>query len=270
MLLVIPTHRRPNRQITLQELPEEVVRTTVLVTSDKEETIALNKLYGGRVGEVVTARNTTGIADKRHWIMRNLSKHTDAIFFMDDDLYFFERCNVRRRTYTKETGWRVSGNGSLLGRASPETITRTLQDVAAKFATHPVVGVASRMGNNRVQGPWEYNTRQMHAFGVRTDVYKEHKLNFGEIPFREDFNITLHLLRRGYPNALFCDTCVNPAAYNAAGGTSLERTVEKSNAAAVQLEEAHPGLVKVVNKEYATSTPRMEVIVQWKKAFNNA
>ena len=265
--LVIPTHRRWNRQITLRNLPKSLRKQTVLVVSDPAEVKLLSADWPCVAG-ILVAKGTTCIAEKRHWIMNNVAAET--VFMMDDDLTFYVRCALHKREF-KDGGW-VGRGATFLETPGAGDLDRVFALIAsvAQQSNVGAVGLASRMGNNRVRTAWLEDTRLMHAFGVNRTLYKKHKLNFGEVKCREDFNIALRLLRLGYHNELFCDACVNPASYNAPGGASTERSIEQSNAEAEKLARLHPGLVRVVDKTYTSSVPRKEVVIQWKKAMKSA
>ena len=75
-------------------------------------------------------------------------------------------------------------------------------------------------------------------------VIKECEL--GRIQTREDMDVTLQLLRKGYPNAVWHTTVNDQRKYDAPGGATNERTIERSNADAHQLAALHPGYVSVV------------------------
>jgi hypothetical protein len=96
-------------------------------------------------------------------------------------------------------------------------------------------------------------------------VVKECEL--GRIETREDMDITLQLLRKGYPNAVW-HTTVNDQKSNAPGGCSTYRTTESWNADAYKLQRLHPGYVSVVERTYEQST-RLEVICQWQRALED-
>jgi hypothetical protein len=98
-------------------------------------------------------------------------------------------------------------------------------------------------------------------------VVKECEL--GRIETREDMDITLQLLRKGHPNAIWTTTVNDQRKFDAPGGATNERTMESSNADAYKLASLHPGYVTVVSKDYKASVPRMEVICQWKKALED-
>lgn len=268
MQLVIPTHRRVNRQITLGNLTPQLRKRTILVVSDKEEQAELKSDWGNSVQGVFLAKGTSCIAEKRHWIMKNVD--ADAVFMMDDDLTFYTRCDIKDRRF--DDGWRAKGNENFLNESSVSNLNTAFTIMQAAFSDDPrfaAVGMSSRMGNNRVESNWLENTRLMHAFGIHRERYLKHKIRFDSVKCREDFHVALCLLRLGYRNALLCDTCVNPGSYNAAGGASTERTMEQSNAEAQRLAELHPGFVRLAEKQYKSSVPRTEVVIQWKKAYGS-
>lgn len=272
MRIVIPTHERAHKQITLNALPAKIRNDVLLVVSTSQDLQILKKLYPNN--EVVRAK-ADGIAKKRHWIMKNVD--AESIFMLDDDMYFFGRTPVENRQYVngrwkpKPAYQKTGGKMLAVGYADDKTLVKLFKQFEKHLRMLAHVGLSSRMGNDCVEESWKINTRMMHAFGLRTDVYKDCKLNFGEVRFREDFNITLHLLKRGYQNTVAHDFCVGPGSYNSPGGASGERTVEESDKEADKLAMIHPGLVSVVQRNYGgeASVPRKEVICYWKKAFES-
>ena len=277
--IVIPTHARPDRQITLTALPPALRSRTLLVTSVEQDAVRIRELYDHPARQILVSGCRT-IAQKRHWIMEHIKAET--IFMMDDDIVFFRRCDPAARAWNAAKGqWDVTQAGvTLMEQAAPEDFTQAFKLLErAAHEGHAAVAIAHRMHNNRVQDSWLYCARMMYAFGVRTDIYKRLRLRFDEVECREDFNVTLRLLRAGYTNAVFCEFMTDPrAAFNSAGGASTTRTVQQSDAEAHKLARLHPGLVKVVQKNYKggggknpdegdEKNTRMEVIVQWKRAY---
>jgi hypothetical protein len=98
-------------------------------------------------------------------------------------------------------------------------------------------------------------------------VVKECEL--GRIETREDMDVTLQLLRKGYPNAVWHTTVNDQREAYAPGGCSSHRTIESSNADAYELQRLHPGYVRVVERAYKGSVPRKEVNCQWQKALED-
>ena len=88
------------------------------------------------------------------------------------------------------------------------------------------------------------------------------------VEFREDYSVSLQLLLKGYPNAVWTGTVVDQKT-NAPGGCSTYRTVEMSDAECEKLRTLFPGYVSIRHRDYTTSVPRKEVEVQWKKALED-
>jgi hypothetical protein len=82
-------------------------------------------------------------------------------------------------------------------------------------------------------------------------------------------DVTLQLLRKGYPDAVWMTTVNDQRKFDAPGGVSDQRTIESSNRDARRLEQLHPGYVTTIEKKYKSSVPRVEVVCQWKKAFED-
>ena len=264
MQIVIPTHGRPYKQTTLNSIPESMREDVLLVVSTPEEYDILRKQH----------RNTKlaqvkSIADKRQWIMENVK--AKKIFMLDDDLGFQARCPRKAREYQNGRWKLLDPSHNLLAKryATPKTIEKMFDTLSAKLDTYAHVGLSSRMGNDTHGDSWAYTARMMHAIGFDRKEFLKSGARFDTVQCREDFHVTLSLLKLGLDNAVYYDFCCSPGPYGAAGGASLERTIESSNLDAERLASLHPGLVKVVDKEYK-NVPRKEVIVYWKKAFNHA
>lgn len=278
--IVIPTHNRPTSQITLMEFPEDMRKNVLVITSTQKDADIIRKKYKHKRVFAIENPKVNSIAKKRHWIMKYVE--STKIMMLDDDMYFFRRCPTKYRTIEdgKSGGqWRIKPEYKHLKCAkflNREFLTPShiryafdhLERLMEKFAH---VCISSRMGNDKVREEVKYVGRAMHAIGFRRDIYLEEGLSFAQIPMREDFNITLHLLRRGYPNAIIQYFTVGPKPYGSAGGCSEERTVETSNSDADVLAKEHYPFVKVTEKSYkgVNSVPRKETIIFWQKAYQS-
>ena len=112
----------------------------------------------------------------------------------------------------------------------------------------------------------------MRILGYNLRVLREEGIQYNT-PFMEDFDVTLQLLRLGYPNLIHNWMVQNQGGSNSAGGCSEHRTLEKHGKAAERLAALHPGFVKVVEKQTKTAwggLPRKDVVVQWRKAYASA
>lgn len=277
--VVIPTHRRVDRQVTLRELPAELRERTLLLASDWDEAKALRKKHKHELVWAVDDPTVDCIAKKRQWIIENV--RADNVFQLDDDMYFFRRCNKEHREWqgAKSGKWvqtdaaKAKGITFLFKEPFPDVQKMRRWDfIKDQMVNKGVVHtcIASRLMNNYVRGDYKMVGRAMHAIGHNRRTLLKHGIRFDQVKFREDFNVTLHLLRLGYPNLILTNFVVNPLDYGSDGGCSEERTVKGSDRAAVKLASIHDPFVKVVDKEYKGSINRKEVIVYWSNAYASA
>lgn len=273
MTLVIPTHGRVRKQITLNALPTALQKEVVLVSSLPAEAKELQSLYPDN--EVAVARGTDSIASKRHWIMNNI--HGNVLFMMDDDIAFFERCPEAHRTW-------MGGQWKLKDPNDPVRLMYRLYPGDKRLLSHfktvdayvgkndlQMVCVKDRRHSDKIQETWSSNGRMMYAFGVGKEVYKKHKVRFDAVRCREDFHVTLALLRKGVENRVYNELLLNVYQnFGAGGGCSTERTLTQSDDQCFVLQKLHPQFVKVVDRVYDTTASRKEVVVKWKAAYESS
>ena len=245
MLIYIPTRGRVGKQITLRSIPE-AFRDRVRIVCPRDEVKEHKKEHPHVIAQPARIQN---IAEKREWIMKNAE--SEKIMMIDDDCSFYAR----------------GPKGLLKEYATDERLIDTFEWVEDELECHAHVGLSSRMGNNRVEDEMCLNTRMMHALAYNLPTVVP-LLKFKRVLMREDFDFTLQLLRKGYANLVRFDVCVAPGSYGAKGGCADERTVAKSDEEARKLAALHPGLVKVVQKDYK-GVPRLEVVVQWKRSYRH-
>lgn len=273
LTLVIPTHGRVNKQITLAALPTSLQGEVLLVASLPEEAKELRRLHPHN--EVLCAKGTRSIAAKRHWIMTNVK--AQHIFMMDDDIAFFQRCPPKWRMWEEERGAYAIRPKSpagmvLMKRLYPQdpTLLKLFQDLDARIASHDpaMTGIAHRRHSDKVQESWKINGRMMYAFGVDVERYKKLKIRFDAVQVREDFHVTLSMLRAGQQGHSYMELLNNEyGSFGSVGGCSNERSMELSDEQCQVLAKLHPGFVKVVDRAYKGSIPRKEVVVAWKRAY---
>jgi hypothetical protein len=195
------------------------------------------------------------IAQKRKWIMEEwLRRGYEKILMLDDDLCFATR---------------VSESDRHLRPIHDDELGAEIQRLEEKLGPEfPHVGFGARYGNNNEASGWKTPARMMYSLGYYLPiVVKECEL--GRIETREDMDITLQLLRKGYPNAVWHTTVNDQRKYDAPGGCTNERTIERSNADACKLAKLHPGYVSTIERSYKVSVPRIEVSCRWKKALED-
>lgn len=258
MMILIPTHGRFGRQFTLREIPKEWLDRTVLVTTH-DQYRDHRILYGKDVALWRAPATVKTIAQKRAWMMeRARTEGIDKVLMLDDDLRFSRR----------EFEDRADGTWTFkLRKATPADVAWGLRKVERMLDKFCHVGIGARQGNNGIlrYRRWNPNFRMMYALGYRVDTVLK-KAEFGRIEHREDMDVCLQLLTKGYANRVLVELVCDQV-YNSAGGAHDERKIERSNADAGKLARWFPDFVKEVQREYKQSVPRREVVVAWKKAY---
>lgn len=250
MTLVIPTFRRINSQTTFRNLPDSL-KSNVIFVVDQQDYNELSILPEFSVAKFrVRPPEVKGIAKKRAWILETFREK--KIIMLDDDLSFEVR----------------DGKGSTRA-ATPEDIGYWLKALWDKLDEYAHAGFSVRRHNDKLPSGWIENSRMQCVLGYRPAIMRKH-CELGRIETREDFDYTLQLLQKGFPNTI-CTEILFSQKINAPGGISTYRTVESSNMEALQLQNLHPGIVKAVERQYKTQKDsfgtRTEVICYWKKAY---
>ncbi len=249
MIIVIPTFGRAARQITLKELPKALRKITHLccVKSEFEDLRAAT----GHDEFVFQPAAVKTIHQKRQFIMDwALNAGVKKVMMLDDDMF-----------------WQARGPKGLIKEYADETkVVHAMTEMSQLLDEFAHAGFSSRLGNNRVASEYARTTRMMHSLGYNVKAFHEAGARFDRVHGKEDFDVTLQLLKRGYDNVVVYHTCISPGKYDAPGGCSTERTLETANENAKKLQALHPEHVSLVQKEFKNS-PRMEVMMKWKKAF---
>lgn len=256
LLLMIPTHNRLNRQITLSWIPWMWRKRVVMVCSagQSEEHAAKYK----KIRVIEAPPSVKSIAQKRKWMIEWAHrKGYERILMFDDDLRF------ARREFTNDEGPPYTFK---LVKATPQDVDWAFQKVEKMLGKFAHVGIAPRQGNNGLRGyrRWNPNYRMIYALGYHVPTLIKN-VKLGRIEHREDMDMCLQLLTKGYPNRVLIEVVVDQS-YNGPGGAKDERTVEASNKDAEKLAKWFPDFVKVQERDYKRSIKRKEVVVAWKKA----
>lgn len=250
MQIFIPTYGRADRQHTYKHLPKALQKHTTLVVQHRER-----KLYSDYEHLVLPPRIET-ISPARQWIM-NYAKRQGIrkVCMLDDDLRFdYRRMDERGKFYV----------------ADDQQIKALFKEIKKCLAHYAHVGVLAREGGNRVLTSTTECTRMMRVLAYDVEVFHKEKIKFDRLPLQEDFDVTLQLLRKGFPNLVLCEWVQGQGTSNADGGCSHFRTIEMHNENAKNLHLLHPDFVKIVRKQTKgawNGQPRLDVAVQWKKAY---
>jgi len=254
MHILVPTYGRAKQsaQSTLLFLRQLGVQPTLVVQQREAH------LYDWHPDIEVLPEEITTIAPTRDYIIHHMARER-LVVMMDDDLVFFKRNPEDRTKFIK-------------GEVEDfKKMLETLEFTLTHRSVH--VGIAGREGGNRRTEPEIYNTRMMRVLGYDTHFMKEEGITFAPMEVMEDFHVSLQLLEKGYNLIMLNDWCHNQGSSGAAGGCSHFRTSEIQARNAHRLKELHPKYVSVVQKSTKTAwggQERTDVIVQWKKAADDA
>lgn len=226
-----------------------------LVVQDREA-----KAYAARhpkVKTIVLPSKIRRLSPTRQWLLEN--SPTDKFILMDDDLAF---------------ACRRHDDPTRFLHSEPEETAKALIKMEGLLDKFAHVGMLGREGGNRVTEPIVYCTRMMRVLGYRKSiVHDKVGARFDRLPIKQDFDMTLQLLRAGYDNAVLATHVQNQAGSNTSGGCSVYRNPGMMRTASIQLAKLHPGFVKVVEKETKAAWGggvRTDVQIAWKKARASA
>lgn len=252
--IFIPTHKRYNRQTTWNNLPLELLHRTNLVVAHGE-TPNYSKVYT----TLETPKDVVGIGATRQWILEySQENNIDKIVMLDDDLTF-----AIRRT----------DDQSKFGEPKPSELLRLFSSMDMHLDHYAHCTILAREGGNRILKSLDEVGRAMRVLAFRTDILRKESVSFDRRLVQDDFDITLALLALGYPNLRICWAVHNQAGSGAAGGASAYRSIETHNASVALLKEKWQDFVAVVNKQTKVAwggRARLDVVIQWKKAYESA
>jgi len=258
MNIYIPSYNRfqLNRAVTLRFWPK-ILPVNVAVRPEQVEFYKALIKQLNIPNATILPIGKDGVMATRNAILDHVGNQ--RVIILDDDISF----SVRRDDH--EYKLRVSTQDDLL---------HTFSDMHDALKHYAHVGVSCRDGNNRKLEDSHENTRAIRAAGFDVAVLNKHNLRY-RLKNREDFDLTLRLLRLGYSNLVFYKYAQNQSMSNNPGGMygSPEREAKAMEENAYELARLHPGFVKPVQKTTKSSWgggTRWDVICYWKKAFNSS
>lgn len=284
MYIFIPTKGRVGRQVTLETIPKNWIPYTHLVCDISEVKAHLKN--HPKCNVISQPAGIKSIAQKRTWMF----KHAQALgikklMMIDDDISFCKRLTKLPQFKGYGTGstnkeWQElrkkrPGVDALLkiGPEDPE-INVMLKAVEKMLDKYRHGGIGPRLMNNQRAHEFTLNQRVMYALAYHVPTVMKH-CKLGRIETREDFDYTLQLLRAGFENAVYTWGAVEQyTGYGNSGGATDERTKASNDRDARKLAKLHPGLVRIVQKNYTGGwfkdrdemNERLEVVVSWAKA----
>ena len=244
--IYIPTRGRWDKQTTLKCIPESLLPRTFLVIHDSEK-----KQYA-KYNNVLLFKYQ-GLSDVKQMIME-IGEYRYVII-IDDDLVF----NARR-------------DGHLVVANEYEVIHmfEVLEEWLKSGFAH--VGVSARGGNNRVEEDFIENSRICLLCGLDSKVFHDTGCRFDRVVTMQDFDCTLYLLGKGYPNRISYQYACGHTS-GSKGGCSLYRNSVTQEQSAFFLKKQYPYCVTVAKKVSKDAwggigdNVRYDVNVQWKKAY---
>jgi len=273
MLIAIPSRGRPDwkKQVTLRNFINMKCKrhVTLCIPDDPVEgrryrnnVIAELQNRGVNVDIEYVPRECDGISHTRKWMLTQLAKKRGEryILMLDDDMDFCYRPNMADPALE-----------TIKDLPRFEAMFNTLEQWLEEGFIH--IGLAARQGSNNFLGPDGYRdvARMMNAYAYDTQTLAELGVEMGRVPVMEDFDLTLQLLRKGYPNRVSYQYVWNQRGSGAEGGCSSYRTSEMQMNAALELKKLHPEYVTVVMKTAGSVWKDMEergdVVVRWQEAY---
>ncbi len=201
------------------------------------------------------------LSSQRQWVMEN--SDADIVWMMDDDLSFMTRNSEMK-----------------LKKSTTKQMKQMLKAMKLHLKEIPIVGISTRLGNNRVEDDYADITRVTRCFAIDRKVFNE----VGETmaPFEpfcmQDFHINLCFLKKGHPNRVMYNYAQGDSGSNSKGGCSNYRTSDVLATVSKWMAKKHRGFVTVKQKKTKGSwegfekdadgfVTRTDVIIHWKKAY---
>lgn len=256
--LYIPTRARTMKQRTYDSLPEKWrKRTTIVCPPDEVE-------RHKALGRQAVACPKMNIGETRDWILDFATKRGDRfIMMMDDDF------KIQKR---RDDDCTPSGVPKITD-ATPAEVDEAFAWVEATLKEVPHCSFGARSLSPDVKGDYKepmkmlwslaYDLKVVNAIGARFCKGMKQPSTM------EDYNITLQLLTKGYPNRVSLVWRMGGAQANSKGGCSTWRTTPIQTASAHALKKLFPEFVDLRKKKewQGMEQGMMDVTIQWVKAL---
>jgi hypothetical protein len=251
-LIIINSANRADKVITHKLFPKNTIDWKIVVPADQYKEYSKN--YWPRV-EAVDDEVPPYLPSQRQWCVEQFQNNYKYIWFMDDDLTFFVRTIELK-----------------LEKAGVPDIAYMIHEMRNQLNKFSMVGISTRLGNNRVTENYADTTRVTRCYAFSTEAFKDVGATFAPFePFvAEDFHMTLCFLNKGYNNRVIYNYAQEDVGSNATGGCSVYRTPEIQAKTSHWMAENHPEVRVKVKKAKAWKgfgDTRVDMVVQWKKAY---
>ena len=271
--IFIPSRSRANRlsKGVLSKLPHDIRKYTSLVVPQNQVQEYVDEVTRLGYWTTVFGSDSEGIAATRKEIGTIAKNHSCKTFIMlDDDL----------------TDWatRISPDTHKLRQSTPDDMIEMFTWVESTLVDYAHVSISPR-GNNMIrnsQGVWigekpltQENVRTIRFLAYQTEPFLS--VEHGRVPVMEDFDVNLQLLEKGYKNIQSFWWTQDQRQTALPGGCSDYRDLQLHESGARKLQELHPQFVTLREKQNKSKvtynkefTKRIEVVVQWKKAYESS
>lgn len=265
LAVVVPTYRRHSNgeSQTFRNVPNDFPLILAVRGEEYDSYVKLLKQLDRTEDTIwsIPSGQVSGIATTRQWIVNTARDYKyDHLIMMDDDLHFIVR-------------GKIPNDDVHLRECEPIDFRNMIDWMDWNLDKYAHVAISMREGNNRFPG---LNVAMDTSRGIRVTGYDLHILKETGIQFRdivegrEDLDMTLQLLRAGYPNLVSYHYAQGQRTADAPGGLQGTRTAEQLDGSARTLADLHPGFVKLrtkINKTGGMAGERTEVTIYWKKAL---
>ena len=232
MKIYIPTFKRPNKQITFNNLPDEVKKDAILVVQEQE------KDEYNYDCEYLVVGNNIGIAKTRAHIYEHAK---DSRFCMYDDDVKFIRRNAK-----------YYGGGSNMEKSSRVMTADDFDEMFSLFNSWMDDGYVQIGQNVTALPPSGKKYTDFTSFNsvhyLDGSVLQKEDIDHEFVQVGEDYHLMLELLTRGYKTRRSDEFVISVGENYAEGGCSTFRTPELQYNEHIKLIKKFPGLVYIAEE----------------------
>lgn len=252
MIFYVHSLGRSDNQPTLIYLQAANIRPVLVVQPHEEHEY---RLKFKTTPVLVLPKAIKGLSSTRQWLLENCPER--YMVLCDDDLRFSRK---------------MEGDRTKLREVKANDMVELVAAMKSRLLRFAHVGVSAREGNNR-KPEFSYTNERI----MRVLAYDRERVppscRFDRVPAKQDFDMTLQMLRAGLPNCVLYEWAQDQVgASNARGGCATYRTEEMADKAAKELHRLHPDFVTLVTKDNSNwkgfkNPTRLEVRIAWKQAY---
>lgn len=261
MDIIIATFKRLNRQISLNNFPEEYKSKVCLVVQPQEAEQAKEVhdniwvLSGDNIGYANTIKEIT-----YEWSVNRKVN----FWMMDDDLDFYK--NHPKGDKGKKERMNLPEHFDEMFKETEQWLSEGLVHMALGTTWVVPWDKYPYLNNSRICGNKIYNGKEL------AKVWN--KIDWTGCCGAEDFYVNLQLLIMGFANKVWYKYVISPASSYSEGGCSVYRDLEYHNNSCTELAKKYPQFVRlkenVVKNGPWKGIVKLGCHVQWKKAYESS